>query len=282
MYRLEIRKIRQEIEFILTHETNKQVTSGLFIRDLTQLADCLNELIQLQKSISQKQIIKERELKKAMTNISHDIRTPLTSLTGYFQLLNESNSEADRNRYLKIIDNRIKHLENLLENNFIYLKTQDDSYTVDTEKINLNESLQDHLISYYNEFKNIEIEPTINFSDSPVFIQANQEAVSRVLNNLIQNSLVHGCEWITVSLFEEKEKVYLIFENGRQDSERIDIDQIFDRFYKKDAARTVNSTGLGLTIVKELIQNMEGKIEASATPESLKIEITLPSRSLVE
>lgn len=277
IYRSEIRKIRKEVDFIINHETNKQITSALFITDLNQLTDSLNELIQLQKSISQKHIIKDREFKKTITNISHDIRTPLTSLTGYFQLLNESDSEEERDRYINIINNRIDSLKNLLENNFIYLKIQDDSYKTNSRKLDLSQLVQNNLLSYYEEFKNKKIEPKIEIPNRPVFIMANSEAINRIIHNLITNSLIHGEEFIHLSLFEKNEMMHLIFENGIVHRDTIELDNVFDRFYKNDQARTVNSTGLGLTIVKDLVESMDGQIKAKIETGIFRIEIKFKS-----
>lgn len=245
--------------------------------DLNQLAKSLNDLIQLQKDTSQKHIVKDREFKKTLTNISHDIRTPLTSLTGYFQLLNESDSKKERDRYIKIINNRIDSLKKLLENNFVYLKIQDDSYKTDLRRLELSQLIQDSLLSYYEDFKNKNIEPEIEIPNTPIFIMANSEAMNRIIQNLITNSLIHGDGSVYLSVFEENKKMHLIIENDMINTDRIELNNIFDRFYKNDQARTVNSTGLGLTIVKELVERMDGQIKAKIEEGIFRIEIKFKS-----
>lgn len=249
----------------------------MFIPDLNQLTESLNDLIQLQKKTSQKHIVKDREFKNTLTNISHDIRTPLTSLTGYFQLLNESESKKERDRYIKIINNRIDSLKNLLENNFVYLKIQEDSYKTDTRRLDLSQLVQDNLLSYYEDFKNKNIEPKIEIPNTPVFIMANSEAMNRIIHNLITNSLIHGDDSVWLSVLEENELVHLIFENGIVNTDRIELDYIFDRFYKNDRARTIHSTGLGLTIVKDLVESMNGQIEVKIKAGIFRIEIKFDS-----
>ena len=219
--------------------------------------------------------IKEKVLKETITNISHDIRTPLTSLNGYFQLLSESNCEEEKERYMIIIKTRIDNLKNLLEDMFTYMKIQDDNYKVLKEDLSMNKIVYDNLFSYYEDFKLKEIEPDINITEESIIIFGNQLSLDRIVNNLINNSLIHGKSYIGVTLSQSEDYISLIVENDVENGQDIDLENIFTRFYKKDKARTSNSTGLGLTIVKELVESMDGKIEASIDGDIFKIEINL-------
>lgn len=234
-----------------------------------------NELIGIHRSITKESKIKDEALKQAITDISHDIRTPLTSLNGYFQLLIESDSHEEKERYTAIIQTRIDNLKNLLEDMFTYMKIQDNTYKLYQEDCNINKIVQDNLFSYYESFRSKEIEPKINIPEHPITIQSSRVALDRIVNNLINNSLIHGNSHIGVTLFTEDNLVNLIIENDVENGEDIDLENIFTRFYKKDKARTVNSTGLGLTIVKELVESMDGKITASIDDAIFSIQISL-------
>lgn len=278
IYRVEIVKISRQLDFINRNETNKTITQDVEFKEITRLVDELNELIGIHRDITREYKIKDEALKETITNISHDIRTPLTSLNGYFQLLVESESPEEKRRYMDIIQIRINHLKNLLEDMFTYLKIQDPDYELqkqESEDCNISNIVQDNLFSYYEEFNEKEIEPDISISEKPIVIKSNSIAIDRIVYNLISNSLIHGERYIGITLFEEDNTVSLIVKNDVHNIEDIDLDNIFTRFYKNDKSRTTDSTGLGLTIAKELVEAMGGKISARIEGEIFSIKIDL-------
>lgn len=275
LYRLQIKDIYKQIDFINKNETNKIITPNIQFEETTMLINELNKLIQIHRYITINHKIKEEELKQAITNISHDIRTPLTSLNGYFQLLVESNSKEERDRYISIIQTRISILKDLLEDTFTYMKIQEGTYRLEKEELNINRIIHENLLSYYEDFKAKGIEPSINMPKKPIIIKGNLIGLNRIISNLINNSLIHGKSYIGISLYAEENNVKLIVENDVDQEEPIDIEDIFSRFYKKDKARTSNSTGLGLTIAKELVEAMDGKIVANQNNNIFSIEISL-------
>lgn len=275
LYRLQIKDIYKQIDFININETNKIITPNIQFEETTMLINELNKLIQIHRDITINHKIKEEELKQAITNISHDIRTPLTSLNGYFQLLVESNSKEERDRYISIIQTRINILKDLLEDTFTYMKIQEGTYRLEKEELNINRIIHENLLSYYEDFKAKGIEPSINMPKKPIIIKGNLIGLNRIISNLINNSLIHGKSYIGISLYAEENNVKLIVENDVDQEEPIDIEDIFSRFYKKDKARTSNSTGLGLTIAKELVEAMDGKIVANQNNNIFSIEISL-------
>lgn len=158
---------------------------------------------------------------------------------------------------------------------YTYIKIQDNNYKLQEEECNIKKIVQQNLFAYYEDFNLKGIEHNINITEEPITISGNQVALDRIVNNLINNSLIHGKSYIGVTLPKKNNMVSLMFENDVEDIRDIDIENIFTRFYKKDKARTFNSTGLGLTIVKELVEFMDGKIEASINGDIFKIEINL-------
>lgn len=275
IHRMEIKNISEQIDFINEFETNKIIVQNVNFKEIDILVDKLNDLIKIHRGITMEYKIKDDSLKQAITDISHDIRTPLTSLNGYFQLLIESDSDEEKDRYISIIQTRIDNLKNLLEDMFTYMKIQDHSYKLQEEDCDLTKIVQDNLLSYYENFRTKEIEPHIIIPENPIIICSNPLALNRIVSNLINNSLIHGKSYIGFNLFEEDGLVNLIIENDVENAKDIDLENIFTRFYKQDKARTVNSTGLGLTIVKELVQSMGGKITASLDDNIFSINILL-------
>src|SRR5699024_2376819 len=199
---------------------------------------------------------------QSLTNISHDIRTHLTSLSGYFQLLIDTDSEEEEERYVKIINEKIEDLRYLLENMLNYMKIQDTDYNLELENCNLSEIIYAVLLSYYEDFKSKNMEPEIHIQED-IIVYSNKGALNRIVRNLIYNSLIHGESYIEIYLTKEEKKTYLTIKNDISNPEDMDIKNIFTRFYKTDQARATNSTGLGLTIVKELVESLGGSITAS-------------------
>lgn len=275
IYRREIKSISEQVDFINKHDTNKIIVQNTNIKEIKILVEQFNELMAVHRNITKEYKIKDEALKQTMTNISHDIRTPLTSLNGYFQLLVETENIEERERYTSIIQTRIDSLKNLLEDMFTYMKIQDNSYEFQEEECNLSKIVQDSLFSYYEVFNSREIEPIINIPEETINIRGNTVALDRIVNNLINNSLIHGKNYIGIILSKGKNGVNLIIENDIGKGQEIDLENIFTRFYKRDEARSVNSTGLGLTIVKELVEAMDGKITASIEDNIFSIKISL-------
>lgn len=275
-YKHQINEISKQIEFIINNHTNKTITTNINFGEILQLVDKLNELLADQKDSNLNYNIKERDLREAIANISHDIRTPLTSLNGYFQLLIETDNQDDKDRYVSIVQTRIEILKELLDDMFTYIKIQDSNYKIEKEKININNLIQENLLSYYEEFIKKDIVPIIDIPDKPVSITANKVYFNRIIANLISNSLIHGNNFISVTVYENNKTINITFENDVINAKDIDLANIFNRFYKTDYARTNSSTGLGLAIVKELVINLNGKITASSTGDIFKIHISLP------
>lgn len=275
IYKNQIKNIYKQIDFINENETNKIITQDINIKGITILVEGLNKLIFIHRGIINEYKIKDKSLKQSITNISHDIRTPLTSLNGYFQLLTESDSDEEKERYSTIIQTRINNLKNQLEDMFTLMKIQDSNYKNDPVDCNINKIIQENLFSYYEDFNLKEIEPKIIMDEEPIIIGSNPVALDRIVNNLINNSLIHGKDYIGIRLLKEKGLVNLTVENDVENPDEIDLENIFTRFYKVDKARTTSSTGLGLTIVKELVEAMNGKVLASINEDIFSIKISL-------
>ena len=275
-YRRQVKITCRQLAFLKEHETNMRLTSELPSSRWNELVDDMNEIIDKSREVQRMAQANENLLKDTITNLSHDIRTPLTSLDGYFQLLSESTSEEDRERYLTIIQSRITSLREILEELFTYTKLQNENYELALEKVDFTQCVHQTLFSFYEDFKTKFLEPEVDFCEEPLRVMGNEEALKRILQNLIKNSLIHGEKQVSLTLLKEEEFAVFCCANDIGNPEEVDETQAFTRFYKADAARHQNSTGLGLSIAKELTEKMGGNITAKLTNHTFSIEIKIP------
>lgn len=262
LYRLEIRKLQRQIQFLSEHQSNKELTSSLRFRELRELQALLNKLIRRRKQAQENFLRRDHELKETISNISHDIRTPLTSLAGYFQLLERSTDPEQRAKYGSIIEARIVELRDLLENFFDYIKLEDERYQLAEEQVDIIALLKTSILSFNKKFEEASIHLNLKMPTEPVLVRGNHMAFQRIFNNLIENAIWHGKSLIEIEAKEQDGHIQLIFKNDSYDLSDLEIDDVFNRFYKADRARSANSSGLGLTIVKSLTEKMGGEVQA--------------------
>ena len=273
-YQWQIQKICHWLSFYREHRTNGRFHQRLLFGGLQKLQNELNELLDEQVRNENRLQKNEKTLKTTITSLSHDIRTPLTSLDGYFQLLMKTSEEETRQRYAGIITGRIQSLKNVLEELFMYTRLQEESYTLLKEKVNYSACVFDTLISFYELFKQREIEPQIDLTDEKLFIYANEAAVSRSIMNIIKNALDHGKSRIAIALKKQGDCAVFICQNDICDNEKINLSKVFDRFYMADEARKGESTGLGLSITKELVERSGGTIRAEQIDQQFQIVVS--------
>lgn len=269
-YRHQIKSLRRQLEYITNHDTNMRLTTDIDFKEVDQLVLALNEMIDRNDKLRITYQHQEEELRDIVMNLSHDIRTPLTSLDGYFQLLVETESAIERARYSEVIQGRIKSLSELLEQLFMYMKVQNGAYEVSIEPLQMNRILYDVILSYYEEFTSKNIEPKINIPERIIVARVNKAAFERVLHNIIKNALEHGRTFWEFLLEEDREDIIIRCRNEYGEENPLIVHELFNRFYKANTARTNTSTGLGLSIAKTLVEKMEGTIGANIIKEDDK------------
>ena len=275
-YRRQIEKICRQLSFLEKHDSNMMVTTDMRMGGLGALTDVLNARLDAQRKAQQKADARERLISDTYTNLSHDIRTPLTSLDGYFQLLKESISLEEKERYINIIQERIGSLKEMLEEMFTFTKLRDDSFALTLEPVDSCRLLTELILSYYDEWLNRGIQPEIHIPETPVMITAHPLALKRTIQNVIKNGMDHGEKEIRIELKQDKTEAVLTISNHAAHPEDIDTDRVFDRFYKADQARSKTSSGLGLSIAREFVQHMDGNIRAELHGSTFSVIITMP------
>mgnify|MGYP002514867710 CR=1 FL=1 len=281
-YRRQVQSTCRHLAFMKKHQTNLRLHSNLPFSELYELEDSINDLVGSADALRQKAERNERHLKDAITNISHDIRTPLTSLDGFFQLLKNADSEEERNQCVDVIQNRINNLKYMLEELFTYTKLQNEDYQLQTEPIELTQCISSALIAFYNDFQEKGIDVQIDFADEEITVDCNGEAVQRIVQNMLKNVLDHGSKAVKMTLKQESGKVAFICANQVENGDSIDTSQLFTRFYKADPARTHSSTGLGLAIAKGLAERMNGGMSASVEGDWFAVEVWFGTRPAIK
>ena len=240
-------------------------------RDMLALCRRLDQLRQ-QWILSQRQYEKdEKQLKRNIASLAHDIRTPLTGAAGYIQLAQECSESARRERYLQTAGGRLKELGDMLEELFLYTKLTSAGFEFNLSEIQVLPLLGDCLVGFYHEFEKKGIVPEVEFESEGVKVLADEECLRRIFCNLIQNALQHGEEGLAI---RQKGRT-LFFENPMSGTSTPDTEQIFEQFYKADSARRKGSSGLGLFIVKELTEKMGGSVRAELAGEKLRIVLEM-------
>ncbi|RHQ78704.1 sensor histidine kinase [Blautia sp. AF22-5LB] len=275
-YQRQVKDICRQLAFLMKHDSNMLIHREFGLGGIGMLSDRLNDLLELRRKEKQYYQEKETLIADTYTNLSHDIRTPLTSLDGYFQLMEACENVEEQRRYLNIIHERIHSLNEMLEELFMFTKLKNESYRLELTSCCINRILKETVFSYYDEWVRREIQPDIQITEEQLYIDGNKQGLSRIIQNVIKNGLDHGEKKIRIVLKREQNRAVLRISNQVIASEQIDIEHVFDRFYKADAARSKTSTGLGLSIAREFVRRMNGEIGAKIEKNEFIVEMSFP------
>jgi len=234
----------------------------------------MNKILDKYMQIRISNIKSNREFQQVITNISHDLRTPLTSAIGYTQMIQSDKTDEQKKReYIRIIEYRLKVLSNLTNNLLEYARLIEEATPLKNEKINLNNLLLDTVSTFYDQFREKDYKVNLNISNEVLYFIGDVSLFERIFMNLIQNALLYGTEVFEV--FLDADSGILEFRNKITDPEEVEVENILERFYTADKSRSNKSVGLGLAIVKELVTKMKGHIVASMMGDFLCIRIEL-------
>lgn len=273
-YQRQVKDICRQLVFLMKHDSNMLIHREFGLGGIGMLSDRLNDLLELRRKEKQYYQEKETLIADTYTNLSHDIRTPLTSLDGYFQFMEACENVEEQRRYLNIIHERIHSLNEMLEELFMFTKLKNESYRLELTSCCINRILKETVFSYYDEWVRREIQPDIQITEEQLYIDGNKQGLSRIIQNVIKNGLDHGEKKIRIVLKREQNQAVLRISNQVIASEKIDIEHVFDRFYKADAARSKTSTGLGLSIAREFVRRMNGEIGAKIEENEFIVEMS--------
>lgn len=264
---LELKKLNREgkIEKLRLSLPNKNIEN--LVVEINTLIDDKRKMENIYKE-------KDMELREAIANMSHDLRTPLTSIMGYVYLLNDDKlDKEERKEYLKIIEKRSLVLNDLITNFYGLSRIQADQYEIKFEPVNLELVLGEIIAAFYETLDYKFGEPEINIEEGLGPVLGDKQALNRIFTNLIENIIKHGEGEVKISLKKKNKYIVMEFSNKAEDLEAKDVNRIFEKFFTKDRMRTGQNTGLGLAIVKLLVEKQGKKIEAKKVGNRLVINI---------
>lgn len=268
-YRREIVRLTRQLDVI---EDGSQIELSASVRskEFMALYQKLETLLGTFRASRFRYEKSQKQLKKTISNIAHDIRTPLTSAAGYLQMLEECRDMDTQKRYISIVQSRLDELKEMLEELFLYTKLTNEDFVLECGPTPVYPVLCDAMVGLYHVFDEQGVEPEIQFDDESLLVLASPESLGRIFRNLINNALLHGAGGLCVVQKGDR----ITFSNPVENPSAIDPDQMFERFYKADSSRKKGSSGLGLAIVSELMRRMGGAVKAEIHGNFLDIELT--------
>lgn len=252
----------------LSSDTNRLISVSSGDKYVRRLAGEISRQLSELRRQRLKYVGGDRELKEAVTNISHDLRTPLTVICGYIDLLEAEEMTENAKRYLAQIKGRTEALKSLTEELFRYSVVSSVS-EMNYENVNVGKALEEALLSFYGSFGQKNITPQISLPEDAVVRTLDAAALSRVFENIIGNALKYSDGDFYVTM--EKTGV-IMFSNTSSALSSVDVGKLFDRFFTVDSAR--KTTGLGLSIAKLLTERMGGVISAEYKESKISIVIS--------
>lgn len=254
----------------LMTDTNTLINLSSRDRRMRTLANNINKELRVYRRARNRFQQGDRELKEAITNISHDLRTPLTAICGYLELLLEEELPKDAQRYLSLVENRTEHLKQLTEELFRYSVILSEKEEP-AENLILNDILEESLASCYAAMRKRQLTPVITIPEQQVQRRLNRSSLFRVFGNIVSNALKYSDGDLEVSMDLSGK---IVFANTAKSLTPVMAGRLFDRFYTVESGE--NSTGLGLSIAKLLTQRMGGTITAEYTNGKLYVILCFP------
>ncbi|MSR91296.1 sensor histidine kinase [Inconstantimicrobium porci] len=244
-------------------ETSRKVTLSHPDRNLEKLLKEFNVYLRDTQKYRIDQLRREKDLRRQIQSISHDLRTPLTSILGYVELIKDNDCvEEDKIEYINIIQKKSKALQNLIQSFYDLSRLESDEYNIELKETDVHKILMEQLLTTYNDFEKRNIEAEINIGEKPIMLNVDSNALSRIYSNLIGNAVKYSISMFNVEMEEIDHQVIMKFSNDTDNLVEDDLENLFKRFYMKDKSRNNQSSGLGLTVTKLLVEKIGGEITA--------------------
>lgn len=270
----QLRSMNRQLIKRLQEQTRQPIHLELFSKELNTLAIHINKCLKAEETLRLKGIQEEKNFRELIANISHDLRTPLTAIKGYQQLVSHGELSDDQRKNLQIAQKNASELGRLIDHFFEYSYLLNTEPELHMEPMNLTNFVADCLVAAVPILEENNL--TIQFEQTaPIFVLADKDMVRRMVQNLLRNAVQHSKGDIEVCL-SVADKAILVFRNQVKPGSIIDVSRLFDRFYTGDKARNNHGTGLGLSIVKLLAEQMGGQTGASLQDGILEVRVALP------
>lgn len=254
-------------------EQSESLVSIEFVdKDLEKVTIKINNMIDSVQTVRAEAMREEQNLRTAISMISHDMRTPLTSVIGYLQLAKKNCKEEETLQDIEIALDRANYCSKLVNDFFELSVIDSDTYTPVMEQVNICEVICEEILANYLSFESRGIVPIFEQADDTILVCADKKLLTRVIQNLISNSIKYSTGEVSFSVFKDK-KAFIYISSSV--SQKIEVEKIFDKFYKADNSRSSDGSGLGLYICRKFIEDMNGSISAESNYNMFQIKIEL-------
>ncbi|KQL21304.1 sensor histidine kinase [Cytobacillus solani] len=267
-----LKQIQRKLHDITSNSTNEKVLLFTDDKELIALVNELNQLLDVNLNALANYKKSEQSIKKMISNISHDLKTPLTVVLGYIEMiqLDSEMNEEERSLILSKVHKKTIEVIDLIHKFFDLAKLEAEDKHISMTRVHMNEICRKNILDYYDVLTAKGFTVHIEIPDSPIYALGNLEVLDRILNNLISNAIQHGKDGRTIglSLRNEEELVYVdIWDRGKGINE-LYKDRVFERMYTLEDSRNkfYQGSGLGLTITKRLVEKLGGSIQLSSIP----------------
>ena len=281
LYKQNLHKARRSLENLRRTQTNERLKLTVPDRDLERLLEEINALLDERQASDIRHQRQEQQRRQEIANISHDLRTPLTSILGYLQLINADGTTPEECReYPGIVENRARALQALVTGFYDLSCLEAGGYTLEKEPVAVGTLVCELAAAFYADFTGAGREAVLEIAEGLPPILADAQAVQRIYTNLFQNAIKHGAGDLHIRAFQEGGMVITCFTNLAPGLLPQDVEHLFDRFFTADKMRTGQDTGLGLAIVHRLAVQMGGETEALLIQNKLTITVRWPTLHL--
>lgn len=271
--RREIRSMSRQLEDLSSGRTEKKISLTLVDARLNGLAAQINENMELQKQLRIDTRKSEQRLKDSIAGVSHDLRTPLTAIIGYIQMLERSGLSGEQQEKAAVILKKANAMRELVESFFELSVMESGQSELAEEPVNFTNIVSEAVVDFIPRFEAAELEPDVDLGDKSLYMAGDRTALRRIVQNLLSNALKYTAGRVKVTLEESAGKIVLSVANEVRPDTYPDMERLFERFYTADDSRNSGSAGLGLYIVKLLAEKMQGAVSASFVNKTLSIYV---------
>lgn len=272
----QIRSLSKQMIKLACGDTEKMLDISLVDKDLELLAGTLNQYNDKQRQAVSGALQHEERLKESIANISHDLRTPLTVILGHLQLLKKETMQKEQKRRVEMVLNKAERMKELIETFYDLSVLDAEQTTPQKENFNISNMLMNLVTENSLALEHGHIHLEIKLPDHSVFLHSDQSMVERILQNLLTNAIRYSSGTIEIVLTQVSEgKIIFSIKNSVSNAAKMDTSRLFERFYTADSSRHNGGTGLGLAVVKLLIEKLDGNIRAELQGDTLIITLEL-------
>ena len=260
-------------------DLDTKVDDKLLIGSFEEYATHLNSLAGVAEQAARDKMKSERMKAELITNVSHDIKTPLTSIINYVDLLQKTDSQEDARQYLEVLDRQSHRLKKLIDDLMEMSKASTGNMHVDIQRVNAVEAINQALGEFSEKLEQVELSPIFNPPEEPLYIHADGRLTWRVLSNLLSNAVKYALPGtrLYIDLVRLDDRVLISLKNISKEQLNVSSEELMERFVRGDASRNTEGSGLGLNIAKSLMDLQMGQLQLLVDGDLFKATLIFPS-----